>query len=424
MANIYLDGNASARLRPGVRSALSALEGCQNPSSIHRSGRAARALLRTARRQVLELAGFSGTGKAARLIFTSGGTEASNLLCLGFLGSPEARHRSPGHIVSTAIEHPATLSALQSLRELGWSIDLLDPEANGVVSVESAVAAVRPETVLVAVMSANNETGAIQPVKEIAERLRGKKFSGAIVSDFVQALGKGQISAPELFHAGVDALAVSAHKIGALAGTGAVILRDASLDRGRGAVCRELHPMLFGGFQEEGFRPGTENLFGAVAFGAVAAEVQREELTLAGKYRSYRESLWTTLAKLEGASRIGPEDDSQVLANTLMVRFAGLRADDLVVALDVAGVMASTGSACASGKQGVSSVLQSMGFSSGEAREAIRFSFDWATTPEEVAEAGRRICVVVTRAAELAKGHDRGTSSSAQEALGRSCRVS
>ena len=390
---VYLDANAGSRMRPSIAEAVSACALVGNPSSVHHDGRAARALLREARRSILKFLGLSPTALSHRLLFTSGGTEACNLLVSGFLGSPFRLGLSHGHLLSSDIEHPAVREPLEQLAGLGWDLEKIAPDAEGRVSANDFLAALRKDTALVCLMTANNETGAIQPIVEVAKGLRAKGYRGVIVSDFVQAMGKLSLSVAELFQAGVDAVSISAHKVGAPAGCGALVFRQ-----GDPSVCHTFSPLFSGGVQEEGFRPGTENLLGAVAFGLACERAAEEGDALRERLRALRDLLWLELSQLPNIEPVGPRDLSAVLPNTLMVRFVGMRADDLVVALDVHGVMASTGSACVSGKQSVSPVVRAMGFGETEAREVVRLSVDWCSTEEEIRFASKVIRSVVMNA--------------------------
>jgi cysteine desulfurase len=390
---IYLDANASARIRPEVERVVAELlspVAPRNPSSVHQLGRQARSRLQAARKSVLRLLNGGSDVRNQRLAFTSGGTEACNAMVLGFLGELPRLAQAPGHVVVSAIEHPAVLEPLALLERCGWSITRIRPAEDGIVRVSDFLAAVRSDTALVALMAANNETGALQPVEELARSLRATGYRGPIVSDFVQAFGKAQLTAESLFSAGVNALSISGHKIGAPAGIGALILNTAA-----DAVCFTCEPLLRGGAQEHSQRAGTENLFGALAFGEVSRVCLAAFVEELEQRRRLRERLWDSLrSRIPAVERITPRDEAthpRATANTLMVRFHGCRADDMVVALDLEGVCVSTGSACASGKQSVSHVVTAMGYTGDAAREMIRFSLDWDT--DEAA---------VERAAEIA----------------------
>jgi len=378
---IYLDANATSRLRPEAGAVIEqTLEKNtpRNPSSVHGLGRQARSQIQHSRRAILELAILGDVSTKQKLVFTSGSTEACNLMMLGFLGDARALVHNPASIIVSQIEHPAVLEPAQYLEEMGWKVHRIPPAPDGVVRVADVLSELDPTTALVSLMAANNETGALQPIVQLASALRAVGYRGPIVSDFTQAFGKTRLSVSELFGAGVTAVSISGHKIGAPSGVGALIINE-----GRTDLCFPLEPMLRGGAQEHGFRAGTENLLGILAWGEVCRgqlETLRADIT---RKRELRELLWEELRRsVPGIERLTlreKEGEEKILCNTLLVRFKGCRADDLVVALDLEGVAASSGSACSSGKQSVSHVLTAMGFSHEEAREFVRFSLDWDT---------------------------------------------
>ena len=395
---IYLDANATSRIRPVAARALAELSAesslVRNPSSIHAMGRLARARLTEARRQLAELL-LRGSVAKVRTVFTSGATEACNQMIWGFLAPLGELGRFPAHIVSSAIEHPAIDEPLRALEAWGWEVTRVVPRESGILDAADIAAAVTPKTALVAVMAANNETGAVQPLLTIATLLREKKYQGAIVSDYTQVFGKLAIDAKSLFDAGVDALAVSGHKLGAPAGIGALFLAE-----GADRICRTVHPLIVGGAQEQRFRGGSENLFGAVAFGAVAAELSQSVADDERERRKLREQLWLRLERsVPQLERLTPSDEGECrsLPNTLLVRVEGCRGDDVVVALDLEGVAASVGSACSSGKQGASEAVKAMGLSDTAAREIVRLSLDWDATEDTVIRASEIVTRVVER---------------------------
>lgn len=392
---IYLDANATAHVRPEVGAVFERLYGsgavCGNPSSVHAPGRSARAELRKARHAVMSLLGFADPNAAA-LVFTSGGTEACAGMVRSLLGSQADLVRHPQHIVCPSIEHPAVLDAVMQLEKLNWQISWVDPAPTGVVSVDSMMEAVRDNTGLVCLMLANNETGAVQPVAALALELRRTGYRGIIAADCIQAAGKMLLDVPKLFRAGVDVIALSGHKLGAPAGIGALLYAQ------QPGHCSQIHPQLGGGAQEGGLRGGSENLFGACAFGAAAKAVHGELEKSLERRAQLRDLLWFTLQERAAPVEcLTPLPPNAGLCNTLLVRFPDCRGDDLVVAFDLAGVAASTGSACASGKQGASHVVKAMGLTVDAGREVVRFSIDWNTTECEVREAGMRIGAAVSR---------------------------
>jgi len=392
---IYLDSNASSRLRPAadaaVRRYLEQSREFGNPSSVHQAGRVVRAELRQARRDIERLLSL-GSECQGQLIFTSGGTEACNFMLSAFCGV------GSGHIVASAIEHPAVLEKLRALEEGSWEITLVRPDHFGFVEVDEMLRAVNEQTALVCLMVANNETGAIQDVALLARKLREENFQGAIVSDMTQALGKSQVSAADLFHCGVTAVAISGHKIGGPSGIGALYFNKSDAQ-----ACHRLSPLLVGGPQEQRLRAGTENIIGALGFAAAAGEVYDSlELDIA-KRRHLSRLFWELISRRLSDLRLlsslseAKLDLARALSNTLLISFAGCRGDDLVAAFDIAGLAASTGAACASGKQDVSHAVEAMGLEESVVRSVVRFSLDWDIEESSIVQAAEIVSVAVER---------------------------
>lgn len=387
---IYLDANSTSRLRPQVSKALGELLSeevpTRNPSSVHGPGRRARALLRSARSEVMELL-TCGKPTEAECVFLSGGTEACNQMVFGFLGPRSSLSLAPAHVLTSSVEHAAVSVPIDSLEESGWRVTRVSPQANGVIDIEAFVSKREPDTALVCLMLANNETGALQPVAAIAQRLREEGYQGPIVCDMIQALGKADCSIADLFAAGVNAVAVSAHKIGGPTGVGALAVSTSD------SVCFLQHPLVLGGPQENRLRGGTENLLGIVGFGA-AARVCSESLEgdLATR-QALRELLWQEISQaVPEIRRLGPDprDEQErrlLLSNTLLLQVSGCRGDDLVAALDLAGIACSTGSACSSGRQEVSQSVRALGLVQGSATEVLRLSLDWDCSESTVVAA-------------------------------------
>lgn len=352
----YLDHNASSPLRPEARERmLSAIEAFGNPSSVHAEGRAARALVETARAEVAALAGAQG----ASVVFTSGGTEAANTVI----------HGRWDRIFVSTIEHPAVSGPA---RALGADLVALPVDGDGVVDLEAAerllsVAGNGPGRSLVAVQMANNETGAIQPVAEIAALARA--HGHVVVSDAVQAAGKLAIDLDAL---GVDALMLSAHKIGGPKGVGALVVR-------KGA---SFAPLMMGGGQERGARAGTENVAGIAGFGAAAAAAQRD-LTRFAHLSVLRDRLEAGIARVTPSAVVVARSAPR-LANTSLLAIPGRRGETLVIALDLEGIAVSAGAACASGKTHRSPVLSAMGYDANLAAASIRVSLGWSSREEDV----------------------------------------
>jgi cysteine desulfurase len=358
----YLDYNATAPVRPEVAAAVAeTLSTVGNPSSVHGFGRAARARLETAREQVAALVG----ARPAQVVFTSGGTEANNL-SLAVTG----RQR----VLVSAIEHDSVLKAVAA--------ESIPVDRRGIVDLAALerLLATRPAPGVVAVMLANNETGVIQPVAEAA---RIAHACGALLHcDAVQAVGKIAVDFNAL---GVDMLTLSAHKLGGPAGTGALIVADHV----------QLTALQRGGGQERGRRAGTENLAGIVGFG-VAAEIAAAELGAMARLAELRDDLeQRALAAVPGAVLFGR--DAQRLANTSCLALPGVSSEVQVMALDLAGVAVSAGSACSSGKVQPSHVLRAMGANAATAGSAIRISLGWGSTAEDVDRFLEAWCTLAAR---------------------------
>ncbi|HEX6957293.1 MAG TPA: cysteine desulfurase family protein [Ferrovibrio sp.] len=362
-APVYLDYNATAPVRPEAKAAmLAALDAPGNPSSVHRFGRAARALIEQARVAVAELVG----GEPKRVIFTSGGTEANNL-ALKLFRSHAAPQTGGAGLILSAIEHD---SVLRPGRHMDIPTVALPAGRDGAVSLPALEKALAesPKPALVALMLANNETGAIQPVAE-ATRL-AHEHGALLLCDAVQAAGKIPVDMAAL---GCDLLSLSAHKIGGPTGVGALVTRDDWIPA----------PLLRGGGQELGQRAGTENLPGIAGFGAAAKAARQALPETAARVAALRERLQ---AALLAACPEAPVYGNGVprLPNTLCIGMPGVPAETQVMALDLAGIAVSAGSACSSGKVTPSHVLTGMGYPEPAAREAIRFSLGWDTTAEDI----------------------------------------
>lgn len=357
LMRIYLDNNATTRVHPAVLDALSVSlrDVYGNASSIHKEGQVARRRLEEARESVAALIGAT----AREVVFTSGGTESNNAATFGI-----AATRGFRHIVTTSIEHPSVLEPMQELERRGHPLTLVGPSSNGAVDAGSVLSALREDTALVSMMLVNNETGVIQPVAEVARFCRERGIHVHV--DAVQAAGKTGIDVNAL---GADTLALSAHKIHAPKGAGALFVRKGlALER-----------LIFGGAQERRRRAGTENVPLAAAFG-VAAELARDTTTHT-HVRTLRDRLESELANeqisVNGAS-------AERVANTASITFRNVDGEGLVIALDLEGVAVSTGSACSSGRVEPSHVLLAMGLSPDEARSTVRFSLSRMTTDEEI----------------------------------------
>lgn len=363
-----MDANATTPLLPEVFEAMRPyfLEHFGNASSIHQHGQQARAAVEQAREQVAGLVG----SRPAEIVFTSGATESDNLALFGIFGQA-AGHGSSGHLITTSIEHPAVLQAAEQLRERGIAVTFLPVSEDGVVDPADVRRALRPDTRLISVMMANNETGAIQPVEEI-----GRIAAEADVYfhiDAVQAAGRLAVDVKTL---GCDLLSLSAHKMHGPQGAGALYVR-------RGT---RLEPMFYGGQHERQRRAGTENLAGLVGFGAAAA-IARAAVTDGAMERvaGLRDRLETgLLAAVDESGVNGPVAPGARIPNTTNLWFDHLEGEALVIALDLKGLAVSGGSACASGATEPSHVLVAMGLSDHRARASLRFSLSRLTTEDEI----------------------------------------
>jgi cysteine desulfurase len=356
--HLYFDHNAASPVAPEVlRDVAEAMpEVYGNASSIHHFGQAAKRRLEAARRTVAARLGCSDR----EIVFTSGGTESDNLAIFGVARREKSR---PRHAVTSAIEHPAALNAFAQLEREGMEITWLPVGRAGRVNVDDVRRALRPNTALISVMHANNETGVLQPIAEIAEvaRAAGVPFH----CDGVQACGRIPVNVREL---GVDLYSVSGHKFGAPKGVGALYVK-------KGA---ELAPLLHGGRHERGRRAGTENVVGAGSL-ARALELNFDWGALAALRDRLEAGI---LERVPGTTVNG--DPTHRAPNTSNIRFEAIEGEAMVIALDLRGYAVSSGSACSSGAVEPSHVLLAMGLSPDEARSSVRFSLGPGNTAEQV----------------------------------------
>lgn len=380
-ANIYLDYNATTPVLPEVANAVreASLRYPANPGSQHELGRQARRALENARQRVAELLGARTTGMAAdRVIFTSGGTEAANLVVFGLL-SGLSDGQQPAHFVTSTIEHPCILEAADQLA--GCEVDKLPANADGVIELDRLRETLRPETKLVSVMLANNETGVLQPVAEIADLCVDRGI--VMHSDAAQAIGKLPVNFAEL---NLAAMTCAAHKFHGPLGIGALVLR----------YDVPLRPTLFGGHQQAGLRPGTEAVALAIGMCEALECWQRTAAESVERVQQLRDKFEQTLTDAL-ASIVVIGRDAPRLPNTSNVSFVGYDRQALLMALDQAGIACSSGSACASGSSEPSPVLLAMGLEKTILDGSIRFSLGRPTTEAEIDESCRRILSVCQR---------------------------
>jgi cysteine desulfurase len=378
MRRIYMDANATTPVLPQVLDAMRPYwtEEFGNASSIHQRGQHARAAVDRARESVAALLNC----RAAEIVFTSGGTESDNMALFGVV--------SPGdHLITTAIEHHAVLHAAEELAERGVEVTFLPCTPQGLVEVDALEAALRPNTKLVSVMFANNETGVIQPVRELADRAHA---AGALFhTDAIQAAGKLPLDVKAL---GCDLLSISGHKMYAPQGTGALFVRRNV----------RLKSMFFGGLHERGRRPGTENVAGIVGLGT-ASEIARTWMSADGpqELSALRDRMERGILAAVDEAGVNGGGAARV-ANTSNLYFDHVEAEALVIALDLKGLAVSGGSACQSGATEPSHVLTAMGLSEARARASVRFSLSRLTTADEVEAVVAMIPAAVARLRELA----------------------
>jgi cysteine desulfurase len=380
MDSIYLDHNATTPTRPEVAEAVARCyaAGYANPASQHRPGQRARQVLEDAREAIAEILGAGlSASPPDRLVFTSGGTEANTMAVVGIARA--GTNGKPGQLVVSAIEHSSVIEPAEHLMEHGWRLDLVGVTPEGVARPERLAELITPETRLVSVMLGNHETGVLQPVGELAALCRN---SGVPMhTDAVQVAGKLPIDFRGL---GVSAMTIAAHKFQGPLGIGALILRHGV----------PIEPILYGGHQQEGLRPGTEPVALAVGMRTALELWQKEHEAHARRLTALRE-------RFEAGLRAGfPQlvvngSGAPRLPHTASLGFPGLDAQVLLVALDMAGVACSVGSACSSGSTELSPTLRAMGLAHEIVASSLRFSLGATTTEAEIDEAVRRILGVV-----------------------------
>lgn len=374
-APLYLDHNATTPLLPEVVEAMvrAVGDGFANPASTHAAGRRARRLVEDARERIAELLGLeTGFGRADRLIFTSGGTESNNGALEGLL---PAATRAGAHLLISAVEHPSIVGPAQRLEAAGVVVERLPVDRAGRVEPAAMADRLRPATRLVAVMLANNETGTVQPIGALAEACRSRGVT--TYCDAAQGVGKIDVNFRRL---GVDALGAAAHKFHGPRGIGLLVVRHATV----------LRPLLVGGFQQAGLRPGTESPMLVAGCRAALEAAHREGAARRERLTTLRDDFERRLAG-ELPAIVVHARAADRLPQTSSIAFVGVDRQALFIALDRAGVACSTGSACASGSSEPSPTLVAMGCPDEQVSSTIRFSFGVTTTPEETSEATRRI---------------------------------
>ena len=388
MNRIYMDANATTPLLPEVFEAMRPfwIEHFGNASSIHQHGQHARAAVDHARDSIARLFHC----RASEIVFTSGGTESDNLALFGTLTSELSPTKERTHVITTSIEHHAVLHAAESLEHRNIDVTFLPCTAQGVIEPAELIGAIRPNTKLVSIMYANNETGVVQPIAALAAIAHA---AGALFhTDAVQAAGKVPLDlSPHGALKDIDLLTISGHKMYAPKGIGILFVRRNV----------RLNPMMLGGSHERQRRAGTENVAGIVGLGK-AAEISQQWLQTEGpdKLAALRDRLEQgILAQVDEAGVNG--GGAPRVANTTNIYFDHIEAEALVIALDLKGLSVSGGSACQSGATEPSHVLTAMGLSPARARASIRFSLSKLTTEEEVEEAIKLVPAAVAHLREL-----------------------
>jgi cysteine desulfurase len=377
---VYLDYNATTPVDPEVLEAMLPFlrENFANAGSVHTPGQRARAAVDAARDSVAALIGAN----ASEIVFTSGGTEADNLAIYGAVGASANARK---HVIASAIDHHAVLHTCEDLQEHGTEVTFVPvgrtPEGQGVIDPDDIRRAIRPDTVLITVMHANNELGTIQPIEEISRIAHEAGI--CFHCDAVQSAGKIPVDVAEL---GVDLLSISAHKFCGPKGVGALYVRTGTA----------IVPRFRGGHAERDRRPGTENVPGIVGLGK-AAELARVKLPEdSARIAGLRDRLEAALVDRVADAFVNG-DPAHRVPNTSNITFRGAGGEALLIALDLQGISCSTGAACSSGSTEPSHVLLAAGLSHDDARSSLRFSLGRATTAEEIDYAIETIPAVVER---------------------------
>jgi len=349
-----------------------------NPSSLHQAGRQVARELKQARR---DIASFLGASDESEIIFTSGGTESNNAAFRSTLWAARPKRK----LVTTAVEHSSILKLAKALQEEGALVDYVNVSQEGDLDLGRLKLALGPDAALVSVMMANNETGVLFPVAEIAKWVRDANILFHV--DAVQAVGKIPVL---LKDQPIDFLSLSAHKLGGPKGVGVLYVR-------KGVPFR---PFCFGGGQERGRRAGTENVAGIIGLAAACQRIQKQGEEENRKIRRLRDQFEEkVLKKIPNVAINGRQENR--LPNTSNLAFKGVDSEVLLILLDEAGICASSGSACVSGAPEPSHVLKAMGFSSERARSSVRFSLGPENTPVEIEETVKAISLLVARLREI-----------------------
>ncbi|MDR4889058.1 cysteine desulfurase family protein [Fredinandcohnia sp. QZ13] len=377
MQHIYLDHAATSPMHPDVVESMLPYmtEIFGNPSSIHYFGRKGRHAVDEARQSIAE----SIHAKPNEIVFTSGGTEADNLAIMGTAFAMQGKGK---HIITSAIEHHAVLHTCEHLEKQGYTVTYLPVNEAGLISVSDVEAALTPETILVTIMFGNNEVGALQPIKEIGELLQDHQ--AVFHTDAVQAYGLVDIDVNEYK---IDLLSVSAHKINGPKGTGFLFMREGN----------KVAPLLFGGEQEKKRRAGTENVAGITGLQTAVQLAKRTMSEKKSLYQEFKQTFVSVLKEQDVSFEVNG-DLSKSLPHVLNIYFPGTNVESMLVNLDLAGIAASSGSACTAGSIDPSHVLVAMfGKDSDRITSSIRFSFGLGNTIEDIRTAALETAKIVKR---------------------------
>ncbi|KKT17334.1 MAG: cysteine desulfurase NifS [Candidatus Nealsonbacteria bacterium RIFCSPHIGHO2_01_FULL_43_31] len=393
MPKTYLDYAATTPCDPKVTRAMSVFlkKDFGNPSSIHNFGQKASMAIGGARQSVAEFLGC----ESEEIVFTGSATEADNL---AIFGTVKASKITKPHIITSQIEHPAVLESCRELEKQGAEITYLPVNKDGVVEIAELKKALRPNTLLVSIIYANNEVGTIQPIAEIGELIGHAMSSGHRMSkiyfhtDAVQAANFLDCDVKKL---GVDLLTLSAHKIYGPKGIGALYVKKGT----------PIAPVIYGGGHERGLRSGTENVAGIVGLGQAIKEIQNPKLKIQNiKIRQFRDKLIKTILKIIPGSRLNGSL-TQRLANNVNISFDGAEGEAIIVMLDQKGIAASTGSACSSGSLEPSHVLLAMGLSEEQAHGSLRLTLGKLTTQQDIEKVFKVLPTVIQRLRKISGYH-------------------
>lgn len=369
----YLDNAATTRVSDAVMEKMKQvfLSDYGNPSSMHKKGMDAEQYMKEAKKRIADTLKC----EPAEIIFTSGGTESNNM---ALIGTALANKRAGNHIITTRIEHASVYQPLLFLEELGYKITFVPVDATGRVKIEELADAVTDETILVSVMYVNNEIGCVEPIGEIAKKIKEKNPKVLFHVDAIQAFGKLKVQPAK---EGIDLLSVSGHKIHGPKGSGFLYIKNKT----------KIKPILYGGGQEKGMRSGTENVPAIAGLGQAAMDMNANLEKNRAHLFSLKECLAERLSKLEGVTINGiPEEGISATApHVLSVSFAGIRSEVLLHALEEREVYVSSGSACSSNHPDISGTLVAIGVKKELLDATVRFSFSVTTTIEEIEYAAK-----------------------------------